>query len=152
MLDEDLADLYNVETKALVRAVKRNIKRFPDDFMFQLDPDEWQALRCQIGTSKNQGKGGRRYPPFAFTEQGVAMLSGLLNSERAIAVNIEIMRTFARLRHMLASNKDLSEKLDKLERRCDKQFKIVFDAIRKLMYSPASKNNRKIGFRTDYAE
>ena len=111
MLDRDLALLYGVETKMLNRAVKRNLKRFPSDFMFQLTADETDILRYQIGTSK-KGRGGRRYLPYVFTEQGVAMLSSVLNSERAVLVNIEIMRAFVKLRQMLASNAELSRRLD----------------------------------------
>ena len=114
MLDRDLALLYGVETKVLNRAVKRNLQRFPLDFMFQLTTEEAEILRCQIGTS-NEGRGGRRYLPYVFTEQGVAMLSTVLNSERAILVNIEIMRAFVKLRQMLGSNVELSRRLDELE-------------------------------------
>jgi hypothetical protein len=121
MLDHDLALLYGVETKVLNRAVKRNLQRFPLDFMFQLTPEEADVLRCQIGTSK-KGRGGRRYLPYVFTEQGVAMLSTVLNSERAILVNIEIMRAFVKLRQILASNGELSLRLDELESKYDKQF------------------------------
>ena len=135
LLDEELAEMYGVETKALVRQVKRNLDRFPDDFMFQLTADEWESLRCQIGTS-NVGRGGRRYAPFVFTEQGIAMLSSVLHSERAVRVNIEIMRAFVRLRQMLASNAELARKLETLEQKYDAQFKVVFDAIRQLMTSP----------------
>ena len=135
LLDEELAEMYGVETKALVRQVKRNLDRFPDDFMFQLTADEWESLRCQIGTS-NVGRGGRRYAPFVFTEQGIAMLSSVLHSERAVRVNIEIMRAFVRLRQMLASNAELARKLEMLEQKYDAQFKVVFDAIRQLMTSP----------------
>ena len=110
MLDTDLAALYGVETGQLVRAVKRNISRFPHDFMFQLSKDEFENLRCHFGTSSQWG--GRRYPPYAFTEQGVAMLSSVLKSRRAVQVNIEIMRTFVRLRRILASNANLARKLD----------------------------------------
>jgi hypothetical protein len=145
MLDMDLAALYGVETKALKRAVKRNITRFPDDFMFVLDNKELTALRCQIGASKSDPRGGLRYPPMAFTEQGVAMLSSVLNSERAIAVNIAIMRTFARLRHILASHADLALKLEELEKKYDKQFRVVFDALRELM-SPPEPPQKQIGF------
>ena len=145
MLDRDLAELYQVETKTLNRAVKRNLSRFPADFMFQLSADEAASLRYQIGTSK-QGRGGRRYLPFVFTEQGVAMLSSLLRSKRAIQVNIEIMRAFVRLRQMLASNAELSRRLDELESKYDRQFKVVFDAIRKLM-TPAPAARKQIGFR-----
>jgi hypothetical protein len=146
MLDRDLALLYEVETKVLNRAVKRNLQRFPSDFMFQLTADEGDILRCQIGTS-NEGRGGRRYLPYVFTEQGVAMLSSVLNSERAILVNIEIMRAFVKLRQMLASNAELSRRLDELESKYDKQFKVVFDAIRQLMARPA-RDRKEIGFRS----
>jgi len=145
MLDQDLAELYEVETKVLVRAVKRNLDRFPDDFTFQLNDEEWEALRRQIGTSK--GRGGRRYAPYAFTEQGVAMLSSVLRSGRAVQVNIEIMRSFVRLRKMLATHKDLARKLGALEKKYDAQFKVVFDAIRQLMAEPTpSEKKRHIGF------
>ena len=146
MLDRDLALLYEVETKILNRAVKRNLQRFPSDFMFQLTPEEADILRCQIGTSK-KGRGGRRYRPYVFTEQGVAMLSSVLNSERSILVNIEIMRAFVKLRQMLASNAELSRRLDELESKYDKQFRVVFDAIRQLMATPA-RRRKEIGFRS----
>jgi len=136
MLDTDLAALYGVETGHLVRAVKRNISRFPHDFMFQLSKDEFEGLRCHFGTSSQWG--GRRYPPYAFTEQGVAMLSSVLNSERAIKVNIEIMRAFVRLRRMLASHADLARRLEALEKKYDAQFKVVFEAIRELMKPPGN--------------
>jgi hypothetical protein len=142
MLDADLALLYGVQTKALNRAVKRNARRFPADFMFQLTTREVENLRCHFGTSR---WGGRRYLPLAFTEQGVAMLSSVLNSERAVRVNIEIMRAFVRLREMLASHADLARKLIELERRYDVQFKAVFDAIRELM-TPQHRRYRPIGF------
>ena len=144
MLDRDLAGVYGVETKVLNRAVKRNLQRFPLDFMFQLTGEEVDFLRCQIGTS-NKGRGGRRYLPYVFTEQGVAMLSSVLNSERAILVNIEIMRAFVKLREMLASNSELARRLDELESRYDKQFRVVFDAIRHLMATPV-RNRKEIGF------
>jgi len=146
MLDEDLATLYEVRTKALIQAVKRNIERFPTDFMFQLNNQEVSLLRSQIVTS-NAGRGGRRYSPFAFTEYGVAMLSSVLKSPRAIVVNIEIMRAFGRLRQILSSHKDLTCKIEELEKKYDHQFKVVFDAIRQLMTPPAS-DKRKIGFST----
>ena len=146
MLDRDLALLYGVETKILNKAVKRNFQRFPPDFMFQLTEDEAETLRFQIGTS-NKRRGGRRYLPYVFTEQGVAMLSGLLNSERAVVVNIEIMRAFVKLRQLLASNTDLARRLDELESKYDKQFKIVFVAIRQLMAKPA-RDHKEIGFRS----
>lgn len=146
MLDRDLACLYGVATKLLNRAVKRNLQRFPQDFMFQLTTDEAKVLRYQIGTSK-KGRGGRRYLPYVFTEQGVAMLSSVLNSERAVLVNIEIMRAFVKLRQMLASNAELARRLDELESKYDKQFRIVFDAIRKLMATPVP-DRKEIGFRS----
>ncbi|MFT4179054.1 MAG: ORF6N domain-containing protein [Thermomonas sp.] len=144
MLDDDLAVLYGVEVRVLNQAVKRNIERFPDDFMFQISEDELQNLRSQIVTSS---WGGRRYQPYAFTEQGVAMLSGVLKSPRAIAVNIEIMRAFVRMRRILAENKELARQLAALERKYDDQFKIVFEAIRQLMTPPEPKR-RPIGFVT----
>ena len=144
MLDEDLADLYGVTTKRLNEQVRRNRERFPDDFMFQLTPDEVASLRSQIATS-NVGRGGRRYAPLAFTEQGVAMLSSVLRSKRAVQVNIEIMRAFVRLRRILTEHKDLARKLDALERKYDVQFKAVFDAIRRLMEPPPAVRKR-IGF------
>lgn len=143
MLDADLAALYEVETKVLTQAVKRNIGRFPADFMFQLTKQEFNNLRSQFVTSS---WGGRRYPPYAFTEQGVAMLSSVLNSERAVRVNIEIMRAFVRLRQMLTSNVDLARKLAVLEKKYDAQFRVVFDAIRELMVPPEPKKKRPIGF------
>ena len=145
MLDKDLADLYGVETKLLNRAVRRNLHRFPDDFMFQLTKEEFDNLRRQIGTSSEWG--GRRYPPYAFTEQGVAMLSSVLNSPRAVQVNIAIMRTFVRLRQMLASHDDLARKLAALEKKYDAQFKAVFDAIRQLMAPKTPPKRRQIGFK-----
>lgn len=147
LLDADLAVLYGVETKALNRAVRRNRGRFPEDFMFQLTAEEAEALRCQIGTSK-AGRGGRRYLPHAFTEQGVAMLSSVLRSERAVQVNVAIMRAFVSLRRILASNEILARKLTELERRLeghDKGIKSLFDAIRELTASPAGPP-REIGF------
>ena len=134
ILDDDLAALYEVETKTLNRAVKRNRDRFPDDFMFQLTTEEFDNLRYQFGTSSLRSQivtsrwGGRRYPPYVFTEQGVAMLSSVLHSDRAIHVNIEIVRAFVRLRQLLATNVELARKLATLERKYDAQFKIVFDA------------------------
>jgi hypothetical protein len=147
MLDADLAELYGVETKVLTRAVRRNIERFPEDFMFQLSAAEFANLRFQFGTSSSWG--GRRYRPYAFTEQGVAMLSSVLHSKRAVQVNIGIMRAFVRLREMLAAHKDLARKLDKMEKKYDAQFRVVFDAIRKLMNPPPEKPLRPIGFRID---
>jgi hypothetical protein len=142
MLDRDLAELYRVETKQLKRAVRRNITRFPKDFMFELTKDESDNLRSQFGTSS---WGGTRYSPMVFTEQGVAMLSSVLTSERAAQVNIEIMRAFVRLRQMLAAHTDLEKRLDALEERYDEQFKVVFDAIRALR-KPPEKSRKKIGF------
>ena len=145
MLDADLAELYGVETGHLVRAMKRNIDRFPADFMFQLSREEFDNLRCQFGMSSLWG--GRRHPPYAFTEQGVAMLSSVLRSDKAVRVYIEIMRTFVRLREMLASHADLADKLRELEQKYDVQFRVVFDAIRQLML-PDEPPSRRIGFRT----
>jgi hypothetical protein len=146
MLDNDLASLYGVETGRLIEAVKRNVERFPDDFMFQLNPEEFELLRSQFAISKSRG--GRRYAPYAFTEQGVAMLSSVLRSPQAVAVNVEIMRAFVRLRKMLLSHADLARKIEALERKYDGQFKIVFDALRQLMEPPA-KPKRPIGFHTN---
>lgn len=145
MLDRDLAALYGVETKVLKRAVRRNIDRFPGDFMFVLNSTEFQNWRCQFGTSK-EDRMGLRYPPMAFTEHGILMLSSILNSKRAVQVNIQIMRAFVRLRQMLASNAELSQRLDELEKKYDRQFKVVFDAIRTLM-SPPPSQPKQIGFR-----
>jgi phage regulator Rha-like protein len=132
MLDSDLAELYGVETKMLNRAVKRNLKRFPPDFMFQLNSQELHNLRFHFGTSK-ESPGGRRYLPYVFTEQGVAMLSSVLRSERAVQINVLIMRAFVKLRELLATNKDLSEKLAAIEQKYDEKFRIVFLAIEQLM-------------------
>jgi hypothetical protein len=167
MLGSDLAKLYGVRPKALIQAVNRNAERFPPDFMFQLENGELESLRSQIVTSNGvtgykisnssdmldnisktgsmRGRGGSRRYPYAFTEQGVAMLSSVLRSKRAIAVNIEIMRAFVRLKREIYASSVLSKRLDELERRYDSQFKMVFDAIRKLM-QPAEKKTRKIGF------
>ena len=147
LLDADFADLYGVETKDLVRVMKRNIDRFPHDFMFQLTRAEFDDLRCQIGTSNSWG--GRRYPPYAFTEQGVAMLSSVLRSKRAVQVNIEIMRAFVRLRQILSSHKALAHKIEELEKTYDAQFKVVFEALRELMSAPARKKRKPIGFLTE---
>jgi len=145
MLDEDLAALYQVDVRTLNQAVKRNIGRFPEDFMFQLSDEETNALRSQFVISKQNGKGGRRFLPYAFTEQGVAMLSSVLRSPRAVQVNIEIMRAFVRLRQLLHTNAFLARKLAALEKKYDAQFKVVFDAIRALMKPPA-RPKRRIGF------
>ncbi|MBU0690220.1 ORF6N domain-containing protein [bacterium] len=145
MLDRDLAELYGVETKQLSRQVSRNIDRFPDDFMFNLTREELDDLRCQFGTSR---WGGSRYLPRVFTEQGVAMLSSVLRSQRAVQVNIMIMRAFVKMRELLATHKDLTRKLNDLEKKYDKQFAIVFDAIRQLMAPPdPPKKKDKMGFR-----
>ncbi len=148
MLDANLAELYGVETGALVRAVRRNSERFPADFMFQVSEDEFQILRCQFGISSSWG--GRRYRPYAFTEHGVAMLSSVLRSDLAVQVNIEIMRAFVRSRQMLQANVELARKLDVLEKKYDSQFRVVFDAIRELMRAP-KKPTKRIGFRSDRA-
>lgn len=148
MLDADLARLYEVETKALNRALKRNATRFPPDFAFRLTAEEARSLRCQIGTS-NEGRGGRRYLPWAFTEHGVAMLSGVLASRRAIQVNIAVVRAFVRLRQMLSVNTALADKLAELERRMethDRGIRSLFQAMKGLMASPA-RPRRRIGFR-----
>ena len=145
MLDRDLAKLYRVTTFNLNKAVKRNLNRFPEDFMFQLNSEEYKSLVFQIGISK-KGRGGRRYLPYAFTEQGVAMLSSVLNSERAIAVNIQIMRTFAQMRQMMLSYKDLKEKIEKMESKYDKQFHIVFQALKQMLEPKPVPPKRKIGF------
>lgn len=149
ILDADLAELYEVETFNLNKAVKRNIDRFPDDFMFQLTKEEADSLRFQNGISKTEGRGGRRYLPYAFTEQGVAMLSSVLRSSRAVSVNVEIMRAFVRLRKILLSHDKLSSKLDELEKKYkkhDRQFVEVFEALRQLM-TPPTEETRQIGFR-----
>jgi len=164
ILDSELAVLYGVETRALIQAVKRNTDRFPEDFMFQLTLQEAERSRSQIvilnaEALENEGvsrvaerKAGRganiKYLPYAFTEQGVAMLSSVLRSQRAIQVNIEIMRAFVRLRQMLQANVDLAKKLTALEKKYDAQFRIVFDAIRELM-APPTRPKRRIGFRKD---
>lgn len=144
MLDSDLARLYCVATKQLNRQVRRNPRRFPPDFMFQLSREEYRSLRFQFGTLKR----GRHstYLPLVFTEQGVAMLSSVLHGERAIRVNVEIMRVFVRLRELLATHKDLARKLEELERKYDGQFRVVFDAIRQLV-SPPEPSRKPIGFR-----
>jgi hypothetical protein len=143
MLSADLAELYRVEPRALVQAVKRNKERFPGDFIFQLTDEEFQNLKSQIVISS--WGGSRRAAPYAFTEQGVAMLSSVLRSKRAVQVNIEIMRAFVRIREMLSAHKDLERKLAELEAKYDEQFKVVFDAIRALM-APSEKSRKKIGF------
>ena len=149
MLDKDLAALYGVETFNLNKAVKRNIDRFPEDFMFQLDKKEFNNLIFHFGISS---WGGTRKLPHAFTENGVAMLSSVLNSKRAIMVNIQIMRTFTKVREMLITHKDLTKRLDELEKKYDAQFRSVFDAIRQLMAPPPETKKRKIGFRREKEE
>ena len=149
LLDADLAELYGVETKVLLQAVKRNRERFPEDFMFQLTADEFGILRSQFVTSR---WGGRRYAPYVFTEQGVAMLSSVLKSPRAIAVNIEVMRAFVRLREMLSSNKDLAAKLNELEHKLeshDQAIVGILNAIRELMKPPQPAKKQPIGFVTE---
>ena len=145
MLDSDLSALYGVDVKILNQAVKRNRARFPPDFMFQIDAREAAALRSQIVTAK-PGRGGRRSLPYAFTEQGVAMLSSVLRSPRAIRVNIEIMRAFVQIRRVLGAHQELSRRLVALERKYDGRFRVVFEAIRQLM-KPKSRSLRLIGFR-----
>jgi len=146
ILDASLAGLYAVTTKALNQAVKRNLVRFPGDFMFQLTTEEATLLRSQSVTLKTGRGRHRKYQPYAFTEQGVAMLSSVLRSERAMLVNVEIMRAFVRLRRMLETHADLARKLAALERKYDAQFKSVFDAIRELMTPPEPPRKRRIGF------
>jgi hypothetical protein len=143
MLDSDLAELYQVLTKNLNKAVQRNRSRFPEDFMFQLKKEEHENLRFQFGTS-NERRGGRRYLPYVFTQEGVAMLSSVLNSDRAIQVNIAIMRAFVQLRRLADKHKDLAEKIATLEKKYDAQFSTVFNAIRQLLHPPVSR--RPIGF------
>jgi hypothetical protein len=146
MLDMDLAHLYGVTAGRLNEAVKRNEDRFPSDFMFQLTKPEFENLKSQIAISSSKW-GGRRHAPYAFTEQGVAMLSSVLHSKRAIQVNIAIMRAFVQLREMIASNKGLARRLNELEKKYDGQFRVVFEAIRELMAEPEPKSCR-IGFKT----
>jgi hypothetical protein len=146
MLDADLAELYGIETKVLLQAVKRNLGRFPPDFMFQLTKQEFNDLRSQIVTSKS---GGRRYPPYAFSEHGVAMLSSVLRSPQAIAVDIEIVRAFVRMRQLSFANEELARKIDELDRRVSKHDKAIaeiIEAIRQLMAPPSPKETRPIGF------
>jgi hypothetical protein len=157
ILDAAIAALYEVSVKRLNEAVNRNRDRFPGDFLFQLSKDEINALspeekrtslRSQFATSK-KGRGGRRYLPNAFTEEGVAMLSSVLRSRRAVAVNIEIMRAFVRLRHMLSTHAELARKVDELEKKYDKQFSVVFDALRALMEPPPEPKKPRIGFHAE---
>ena len=148
MLDADLAALYGVSTKALIQSIKRNPRRFPPDFMLSLTEQEVANLRSRFVTSSAASRnwGGRRTAPYAFTEQGVAMLSSVLRSERAVQVNVEIMRAFVRLRDLIGHDRELAKRLDALESKYDRQFKIVFDAIRELMTPPLPAPRRRIGF------
>jgi hypothetical protein len=153
LLDSDLAALYGVETRVLLQAVRRNLERFPPDFMFELSAAEWRLLRSQFVTSTPR-RGGRRYAPYAFTEQGVAMLSSVLNSDRAIAVNIEIMRSFVRIRRLLEADMSLARKFERLERKLashDQAIVGILAAIRQLMHPPAAKR-RGIGFTANLSE
>ena len=143
ILSPDLAWLYGLEPRALNQAVSRNRSRFPADFMFQLRKSEWEKLKSQFVISS---WGGQRHPPYAFTEQGVAMLSSVLRSPRAVAVNVEIMRAFVRLRRLMIEHADLAARLDRLEREYDSKFKVVFDAIRQLMVDPDDSSSKRIGF------
>lgn len=143
MLDKDLAELYEVETRSLIQAVKRNIERFPEGFMFQLTPGETKYSRSQFVILKHGQN--IKYLPYAFTEQGVAMLSSVLRSKRAIQVNIQIMKTFTKIREMLESHRYLRRKIEALERKYDYKFKVVFDAIKQLI-QPPEKPKKKIGF------
>jgi hypothetical protein len=156
MLDRDLAVLYGVQTKVLNQSVRRNKKRFPEDFVFRLTKEENislrsqnatlnESLRSQIVTSNERQRGGRRYPPYAFTDYGIAMLSSVLNSDRAIAVNIQIIRTFIKLRKLLATHADLLKKIETMEKGYDRQFRIVFEILKELREAP-KKEVRKIGF------
>ena len=151
MLDSDLAELYEVETKYLKRAVRANIRRFPSDFMFELTKEEWESLRCNFSTSNSRG--GTRYMPFAFTEQGVSMLSSVLNSDKAIDMNIAIMRAFVYIRQYALTHKDLTDKIKELESVYDKQFADVYEAINYLMQKDLQQTNqrdrKRIGYNTE---
>ena len=144
MLDRDLAMLYSVETRTLNQAVKRNLKRFPSDFMFQLNQEESAELSRSQFVILKKGQ-NIKYLPYAFTENGVAMLSSVLNSERAITVNIQIMRTFTKLRELLATHKDLQKKIEEMEEKYDYQFKVIFDTIKQLI-EPPQRSGKRIGF------
>jgi hypothetical protein len=146
MIDSDLAKLYGIATRVLNQAVRRNLDRFPADFMFQLSKSEFRDWRSQFVTSNSASRMGLRRAPLVFTEHGILMLSSVLRSKRAVQVNIAIMRTFIKLRELLATHKDLSRRLDDLEERYDAQFKVVFDAIRKLIEPPPDPVRRRIGF------
>jgi len=147
MLDADLAELYGVTTKRLNEQVRRNLNRFPADFMFQLTAEEAGVLRSQFATS-NTGRGGRRYLPFAFTEHGAIMAASVLNTPRAIEVSVFVVRAFVKLREMLAAHKDILRKLEEMEKKYDSQFQVVFDAIRQLRAPPDRKSPRRIGFKS----
>ncbi len=146
MLDADLARLYGVTTKRFNEQVKRNVRRFPADFMFQLTQEEYADLRSQIATSSATGHGGRRHLPYVFTEHGSIMAANVLNSPRAVQMSIIVVRAFIRLRQLLLSNAELAKKLDALEAKYDAQFKVVFQAIRELMMPPPA-SRKRIGFR-----
>ncbi len=148
MLDRDLARLYGVQTSSLKRQVRRNLKRFPSDFMFELTEEETQNWRCQIGASNSGDKMGLRYAPFTFTEHGILMLSSVLNSNKAIEVNIQIMRTFVHLRELMQTHKDLWKKIQEMEQKYDQQFKNVFDTFRQLLIQE-EKPKRRMGFHND---
>jgi len=148
MLDSDLAVLYGVTTKRLNEQVRRNLRRFPSDFMFQLTAEEIESLRSQFATLKTGRGRHRKFLPYVFTEQGVAMLSSVINSKRAIEVNILIMRAFVKLREMLATHKDLAKKMEEMEKKYDEQFKVVFEAIYELM-KPPEPSRRRIGFKSE---
>ena len=154
MIDKDLAELYGIETKVLKQAVRRNAKRFPEDFMFELNNIEFENWRSQIVTSNDSNKMGLRYAPFCFTEQGVTMLSCILNSERAILINIQIIRIFTKLREMIVAHKDILLKLEQLERKVtnhDENIQMIFKALKQLL-NPAQPPRRRIGFRRDAEE
>lgn len=146
MLDKDLAKLYEVDTSQLTRQVRRNLERFPEDFCFQLTKEELKNLICHFGTSK---RGGTRKLPYAFTEQGIAMLSGVLHSRRAVGVNIQIMRTFVKLRRLLLTNTDLRKKVEEMEKKYDRQFAAVFQVIKQLLEPPRPEERKIKGFRQD---
>ena len=154
ILDRDISELYGIETKTLKRAVNRNIERFPEDFMFRLTREEYDSLRYHFGTSKGQGKGGTRYTPYAFTEQGIAMLSSILRSPSAIQVNIAIMRTFIKMRRILASNEEVAKGLRELEKKTGQLFTIVFERIEKLENEAPtfSSKRKKIGLKKRTAD
>jgi len=149
LLDSDLASLYGVTTKRLNEQVKRNIDRFPEDFMFQLTADEHDALRSQIATLKTGRGQHRKYPPFVFTEHGAIMAASVLNTSQAIEMSVYVVRAFVRLREILTTHKELARKLDDLEKKYDDQFRVVFDAIRQLMAPPPDTKKRRIGFHAD---